>query len=179
MMNIQVENPISVLNQDVARSFLTTGNASDKYKLFMQATQMDLIGENYREAQQASEEARKHLQSAVDYMAKSKEECHDLEKQLEMLDSVDTDREQVQKLTIDLAWAHVSSLSRKTKILITFINFTYEIFECQRNYFQVMAEEKKLRDIEAGCKVEESELEKLEKENDIEKRQQELDDKIK
>lgn len=32
-MNIQVDNPVSILNQDTSRNFLNTKSASDKFKV--------------------------------------------------------------------------------------------------------------------------------------------------
>lgn len=60
-MNIQVENPISILNQDVSRTFLVTAGPKEKYELFMKATQLDKIGANYKNAQFLSQEAKQQL----------------------------------------------------------------------------------------------------------------------
>lgn len=56
MMNIQVDNPISVLNQDVSRTFLVTSKPDEKYNLFMKATLLDAIENNYKEALYICEE---------------------------------------------------------------------------------------------------------------------------
>lgn len=48
-MNIQIDNPISVLNQDVSRTFLVTSKPDKKYNLFMKATLLDTIKNNYKE----------------------------------------------------------------------------------------------------------------------------------
>lgn len=49
-MNIQIDNPICVLNQDVSRTFLVSSKADEKYNLFMKATLLDVIKNNYKEA---------------------------------------------------------------------------------------------------------------------------------
>lgn len=49
-MNIQIDNPISVLNQDVSRTFLVSSKANEKYNMFMKATLLDVIKNNYTEA---------------------------------------------------------------------------------------------------------------------------------
>jgi len=56
MMNIQIDNPISVLNQDVSRTFLVTSKPDEKYNLFMKATLLDAIENNYKEALYICEE---------------------------------------------------------------------------------------------------------------------------
>lgn len=55
-MNIQIDNPISVLNQDVSRTFLVTSKPDEKYSLFMKATLLDAIEDNYKEALNICEE---------------------------------------------------------------------------------------------------------------------------
>lgn len=49
-MNVQIDNPISVLNQDVSRTFLVSSKANEKYNMFMKATLLDVIKNNYTEA---------------------------------------------------------------------------------------------------------------------------------
>lgn len=49
-MNIQIDNPISILNQDVSRTFLVASKPAEKYSLFMKATFLDTIEDNYKEA---------------------------------------------------------------------------------------------------------------------------------
>ena len=39
--NIQVENPVCFLNQETSKHFLNSSNKSDKYKLFMKASQLE------------------------------------------------------------------------------------------------------------------------------------------
>lgn len=63
-MNIQIDNPISILNQDVSKTFLVSSKSEEKYELFMKATRLDVIGNNYREAIISSEEASKKLVQA-------------------------------------------------------------------------------------------------------------------
>lgn len=50
--NIQVDNPIAILNQDTARTFLVSNNPKDKYLLLMRATQLHYIKTLYEEIEQ-------------------------------------------------------------------------------------------------------------------------------
>lgn len=60
-MNIQIDNPICVLNQDVSRTFLITSKPYEKYNLFMKATLLDTIENNYKEALEMCEEEYEKL----------------------------------------------------------------------------------------------------------------------
>lgn len=46
-LNLQIKNPICVLNQDVARSFLGSSDDSLRYSMFMKATQLEDIRRTY------------------------------------------------------------------------------------------------------------------------------------
>jgi chromosome segregation ATPase len=45
-LNIQVENPVALLDQEEAKKFLT-GKAEDKYNFFMKATELERIDRTY------------------------------------------------------------------------------------------------------------------------------------
>eukprot|EP00041_Stephanoeca_diplocostata_P025653 m.677107 g.677107 ORF g.677107 m.677107 type:complete len:1104 (-) comp22793_c0_seq11:2588-5899(-) len=45
--NIQVENPMAVLNQEMSKAFMTTVDPASKYKQFARATQLDQIQRDY------------------------------------------------------------------------------------------------------------------------------------
>ncbi|KAM6458961.1 structural maintenance of chromosomes protein 6 isoform 2-T2 [Liasis olivaceus] len=45
--NIQVDNPVSVLTQEMSKQFLHSKNEGDKYKFFMKATQLEQMKEDY------------------------------------------------------------------------------------------------------------------------------------
>ncbi|KAJ8303587.1 hypothetical protein KUTeg_019983 [Tegillarca granosa] len=46
--NIQVDNPVAILNQDTSRNFLNSKSPHDKYKFFLRATQLDQMVSDYR-----------------------------------------------------------------------------------------------------------------------------------
>jgi hypothetical protein len=49
-LNIQINNPITILNQDTARTFLNSSDPHEKYKLFMKATQLEQTQREYAES---------------------------------------------------------------------------------------------------------------------------------
>lgn len=49
---IQVDNPVSLLNQDTSRHFLQKSTPMDKYKLFMKATLLEQIASDYERAEE-------------------------------------------------------------------------------------------------------------------------------
>jgi structural maintenance of chromosomes protein 6 len=51
-MNIQVDNPVCILNQETAKNFLHSNDAQQKYKLFERATQMDAMRSEFSVAEE-------------------------------------------------------------------------------------------------------------------------------
>jgi chromosome segregation ATPase len=46
-MQLQVDNPMTILTQDTARQFLGNSSAGDKYKLFMRGVQLSQLDTDY------------------------------------------------------------------------------------------------------------------------------------
>lgn len=53
---LQIDNPLNVLTQDMARQFLNDSNAKDKYKFFLKGTQLETLDRDYSQIQQELEE---------------------------------------------------------------------------------------------------------------------------
>ena len=91
-MNIQVENPVAVLDQEEAKKFLT-GKAEDKYAFFLKATDLEKLDRKYSEAKEkvfeledALGKMRNQLQPLADNAKKLHNEWEEFQKleQLEM-----------------------------------------------------------------------------------------------
>ncbi|KAF2641623.1 structural maintenance of chromosomes protein 6 [Massarina eburnea CBS 473.64] len=46
---LQIDNPMNVLTQDMARQFLNTSTPKDKYKFFLKGTQLEALDNDYRQ----------------------------------------------------------------------------------------------------------------------------------
>lgn len=51
-MNLQVDNPVCILNQETAKNFLHNTDPKSKYQLFERATQMDVVVSGFTEAEE-------------------------------------------------------------------------------------------------------------------------------
>ena len=60
--NIQVNNPVCFLNQETSKHFLNSSNNSDKYKLFMKASQL----ESMKQIQEEIESERQNCKSLIE-----------------------------------------------------------------------------------------------------------------
>ena len=106
--NIQIDNPVSILTQDTARSFLNTSNERDKYAFFLKATQLEQMSSDYQLTIEEQERTKEML-------AKKKEIIPELYEQVKVHEEKYKDMEQLTKmeshvneLKKDLAWAWVA-----------------------------------------------------------------------
>ncbi|XP_047378029.1 structural maintenance of chromosomes protein 6 isoform X2 [Sciurus carolinensis] len=72
--NIQVDNPVSILTQEMSKQFLQSKNEGDKYKFFMKATQLEQMKEDYSYIMETKERTKEQINQG--------EEVNEIEKQL-------------------------------------------------------------------------------------------------
>lgn len=65
-LNIHIDNPICILNQDVARTFLNTNDPGKKYEMFMKATCLDNVKDEYKIAVKNKNDTVGLLQSKLE-----------------------------------------------------------------------------------------------------------------
>ncbi|CAJ1078421.1 structural maintenance of chromosomes protein 6 [Xyrichtys novacula] len=115
--NIQVNNPVSVLTQEMSKYFLHSKGEGDKYKFFMKATQLEQMREDFiyiKTTKNVTEEkVEQHSECLKDLKRKylEKEECY---KSLASLDEMQTKLEELQK---QMAWALVAELEKESEPL--------------------------------------------------------------
>lgn len=63
---LQLDNPMNVLTQDMARQFLNHSTPSDKYKFFIKGTQLEQLDHDYRMLEENLERMDVHLQREQD-----------------------------------------------------------------------------------------------------------------
>ncbi|KAB0804136.1 hypothetical protein PPYR_01106 [Photinus pyralis] len=106
-LNIQVDNPICLLNQDTSRNFLNSKDPRQKFLLFMRATRLEALWEEYVKILTSKKDA--------DRMFKEKEKLHsELQQELSVLKrkmidqkSVCALKQQVKVLQTEILWAKV------------------------------------------------------------------------
>ncbi|KAG7209626.1 hypothetical protein KM043_011277 [Ampulex compressa] len=103
-MNIQIDNPVSILNQDISRTFLTSSKPEEKYNLFMKATLLDVIGNNYKEAEKICCEEYDKIKQYNEILADARKEVELLKETIKKIEGINKLREQVVYLEKELCW---------------------------------------------------------------------------
>ena len=113
-LNIQVENPVAVLDQEDAKRFLT-GKPQDKYNFFMKATELERMDRQYAaisdkllEISETKQKVESGLSDAVDNVKK-------LKKQWEQHQEVEKLEEKLLELNILYSWAFYQDFEKQHK----------------------------------------------------------------
>ncbi|XP_063980640.1 structural maintenance of chromosomes protein 6 [Diachasmimorpha longicaudata] len=105
--NIQVDNPISILTQKNAKEFLIQPKPSKLYELFMKATQLETIGENYKEALQISKETQTKMRETQRDLQRDKKEIDEIETKIKAIDNLESEKDKCHELECEARWARV------------------------------------------------------------------------
>ncbi|XP_062715396.1 structural maintenance of chromosomes protein 6 [Aedes albopictus] len=103
-LNIQVDNPVCVLNQDLARSFLKDSDEKKQYSLFLKATQIDAIISKLNGCTPQLENAKHNLdcnEKSLQYIGR---EIEEMQHKYENLQSVEKWKDLVKVARQKLGW---------------------------------------------------------------------------
>ena len=109
---LQIDNPMNVLTQDMARQFLNTSNPSDKYKFFMKGTQLEHLDADYRQMEESIDQIDDQI-IKIEKDVESYREDADKKRKLQAI----SDRQNSLRFTIrdlgrQMAWAQVEEQER-------------------------------------------------------------------
>lgn len=104
---LQLDNPMNVLTQDMARQFLNNSSAADKYKFFVKGTQLEQLDNDYQMIEQYAD--------AIEERISQRQESNDiLEQRFRQADSKritaernETLNDKIRDLSRQMAWAQV------------------------------------------------------------------------
>uniref|UniRef100_A0AAX7TFN8 Structural maintenance of chromosomes protein 6 n=1 Tax=Astatotilapia calliptera TaxID=8154 RepID=A0AAX7TFN8_ASTCA len=103
--NIQVNNPVSVLTQEMSKYFLHSKGEGDKYKFFMKATQLEQMREDFiyiKTTKNLTEDKVEQHSECLKDLKRKYLEKEDRYRSLASLDEMHTKLEELQK---QMAWA--------------------------------------------------------------------------
>ncbi|NXG00563.1 SMC6 protein, partial [Sakesphorus luctuosus] len=111
--NIQVDNPVSILTQEMSKQFLQTKSESDKYKFFMKATQLEQMKEDYSCIVKTQENTRIQIEQGGERLEELKQlylEKRELYKSIAFVNDM---RSHLEDLKHQMAWAVVSEMEKE------------------------------------------------------------------
>lgn len=105
--NIQVDNPITILNQDMSRDFLNTADSKGLYKFFLKATQLQQMKDDYNHLQKALKISSDIIQNRKEHLPLLKKEVDEQRTQYEFSVSLNDKRKKLHELRKELVWAMI------------------------------------------------------------------------
>ena len=103
-----------ILNQDASKEFLISKTPHDMYRFFMRATQLELMNNEYQQAEESKKIAMAELQSKREVLPIMEADVAKWEQKYNAFASLDKLREKIDRLKEEMAWAFVCE---KEKIL--------------------------------------------------------------
>lgn len=110
---IDVDNPITVMTQDMAKKFLHTGDATKKYQFFIDATLLSDLMELQEIAKNKSNEMKDVLNEHLETIPKLREEVAELTHELHSFERVQELRSKAIDFRNRLAWSKVVEAEKK------------------------------------------------------------------
>jgi structural maintenance of chromosomes protein 6 len=103
-LNIQVDNPVAILSQEDAKKFLQ-GKAEDKYRFFMQATELERIDRTFAAAMDQKDELHTKKAALADSMTAKLELVRTLQQKVDEFQVVEKLQKKRLDTEVDYAWA--------------------------------------------------------------------------
>lgn len=109
---LQIDNPMNVLTQDMARQFLNNSTPSDKYKFFMKGTQLEHLDGDYVQIEQSMDKIDQDLFRNLKDVELYEEEANKAKALLSLSEKHDTLRQKIRAYGYQMAWAQVEEQER-------------------------------------------------------------------
>uniref|UniRef100_A0A8C1PPV2 Structural maintenance of chromosomes protein 6 n=1 Tax=Cyprinus carpio TaxID=7962 RepID=A0A8C1PPV2_CYPCA len=113
--NIQVDNPVSILTQEMSKHFLHSKGEGDKYKFFMKATQLDQMKEDYSYIMKTKSMTQNTVEKHRETLQELKRKYHEKEERYKSLASLDEMQKKLDELKNQMAWALVAEVEQEVK----------------------------------------------------------------
>ncbi|KAJ8356924.1 hypothetical protein SKAU_G00197180 [Synaphobranchus kaupii] len=113
--NIQVDNPVSMLTQEMSKHFLHSKGEGDKYKFFMKATQLEQMKEDYTYIMKTKTITENNIKTHEECLYDLKRKYLEKEDKYQSLASLDEMHTKLEELQHQMAWALVAEMEKEVK----------------------------------------------------------------
>ncbi|NXX79090.1 SMC6 protein, partial [Urocolius indicus] len=152
--NIQVDNPVSILTQEMSKHFLQSKHEGDKYKFFMKATQLEQMKEDYSSIMKTKENTCNQIEQGVERLQELKLLYYEKKKRYKSIGFVNEMRNHLEDLKHKMAWAMVSEMEKEIEPIKEGIRaeegetakFVQKVEECQLKVSEAEEKYKALQD---------------------------------
>lgn len=105
--SMQIDNPMNVLTQDMARQFLNHSTPKDKYKFFLAGTQLETLHRDYQQIETSLDNMNGREEIINEIIAAKRKEMEELVTKAKRAGSLEQMRRKEAELAAQAAWAKV------------------------------------------------------------------------
>ncbi|KAH7085497.1 dna repair protein-like protein rad18 [Paraphoma chrysanthemicola] len=105
--SMQIDNPMNVLTQDMARQFLNHSTPKDKYKFFLQGTQLENLSRDYQQIEQSLEHMNSRAGVKKEDISKLRKTMEDLANKARRAENLEKMRARETETAHQALWARV------------------------------------------------------------------------
>jgi chromosome segregation ATPase len=105
--NLQIENPLNVLTQDMARQFITSSSASEKYKFFVKGVQLEQLDQDYRLIEDHLDNIEAKIDAARPDIKELEQKMERAKQKKDLSEKHDGIRNRIRDYRRQLAWVQV------------------------------------------------------------------------
>ncbi|XP_071965000.1 structural maintenance of chromosomes protein 6-like isoform X2 [Antedon mediterranea] len=116
--NIQVDNPVSILNQDTSRNFLQSKLPTDRYKFFLKATQLQQMTTDYNTIQEQKDITEVTLADRKKSLEELDKDVQEKKQRFQDLTALNALKEKKEELIKMSAWAQVAVIENQLDPII-------------------------------------------------------------
>jgi len=109
---LQIDNPMNVLSQDMARQFLSNSTPSDKYKFFIKGTQLEQLDRDYNLMESLLDETEARCEARQEDVAILGDKKRKAQEKQRMMERTTTIQTQINETTWMHAWAQIEEQER-------------------------------------------------------------------
>ena len=113
---LQIENPMNVLTQDMARQFLNSSTPYDKYKFFMKGTQLEHLDGDYLIVEQNLDTIDQDLWKKQEDLKVFEDRAQKARNLLALSERQDTLRDRIRHLGEMMAWVQVKEQEERLAV---------------------------------------------------------------
>ncbi|OKL63400.1 hypothetical protein UA08_02093 [Talaromyces atroroseus] len=147
--NLQIDNPMNVLSQDMARQFLSSSSPAEKYKFFVKGVQLEQLDHDYRLIEESVDQIKEKLDARRGDLNILKADKEKAQRRLELSDQRNNLRLRVRNIRGQMAWAQVEEQEKRRD------NIDMDIAEIDR---QIIAAESDVGNLDARYEAAQREL---------------------
>ncbi|XP_074919764.1 structural maintenance of chromosomes protein 6 isoform X2 [Chelonoidis abingdonii] len=141
--NIQVDNPVSVLTQEMSKHFLQSKNEGDKYKFFMKATQLEQMKADYSYIMQTKSRTHEQIEQGVGLLQDLRQHYVEKEERYKSIAFVSETEKEMKPIkdSIDIEEGRTEKYDQKLKEWQVKVNEAEEKYKAIQDKLEKISEE--------------------------------------